>query len=89
MRTPMPGAPASSASPGFTTGVRTATPPGKRSIGELEIALALDDNDSDVHRVLAAVNLAGGNHNKAEYHQQRAISLNPNDDLIVVQQGEL
>jgi adenylate cyclase len=57
--------------------------------GALEIALALDDNDSDVHRVLAAVNLAGGNHKAAEYHQQRAVSLNPNNDLIVVQQGEL
>jgi adenylate cyclase len=56
---------------------------------ELKIALALNDNDSDVHRVLAAVNLAGGDHKAAEYHQQRAISLNPNNDLIVVQQGEL
>ena len=55
----------------------------------LRIALALDDNDSDVHRVLAAVNLASGNHSTAEYHQQRAVSLNPNNDLIVVQQGEL
>jgi adenylate cyclase len=26
---------------------------------------------------------------KAVYHQQRALSLNPNSDLIVVQQGEL
>ena len=56
---------------------------------ELAIALALDDNDSDVHRVLAALNLASGDYKAAEYHQQRAISLNPNNDLIVVQQGEL
>jgi adenylate cyclase len=35
------------------------------------------------------VNLASGNHDKAVYHQQRALSLNSNDDLIVVQQGEL
>ena len=56
---------------------------------ELKIALSLDDDDSDVHRVLAAVNLVRGNHRAAEYHQQRAISLNPNNDLIVVQQGEL
>jgi len=27
-------------------------------IGELTLALSLDENDSDVHRVLAAVNLA-------------------------------
>jgi adenylate cyclase len=57
--------------------------------GELEIALALDDNDSDVHRILAAVNLTRDDHEKAAYHQERALALNPNYDLIVVQQGEV
>ena len=28
-------------------------------------------------------------HDKAAYHQSRALELNPNSDLIVVQQGEL
>jgi len=56
---------------------------------ELTTAAALDDNDSDVHRVLAALRLRGNDHERAAYHQQRALSLNPNDDLIVVQQGEL
>ena len=56
---------------------------------ELEIALALDDNDSDVHRILAALNLTRDDHDKAAYHQQRALALNPNYDLVVVQQGEL
>ena len=56
---------------------------------ELEIALALDDNDSDVHRILAAVNLNRDDHDKAAYHQERALTLNPNYDLVVVQQGEL
>jgi adenylate cyclase len=54
----------------------------------LGIALSLDDNDSDVHRILAAVNLNRGNHEAAQYHQERALALNPNYDLIVVQQGE-
>ena len=58
-------------------------------VNELQTALQLDSNDSDVHRILAAVNLTRGNHDKAVYHQQRALSLNPNDDLIVVQQGEI
>jgi adenylate cyclase len=59
-------------------------------IGELTLALSLDENDSDVHRVLAAVNLAvHRDHDKALYHQERALALNPNDDLIVVQQGEV
>ena len=58
-------------------------------MAELEIALGLDENDSDVHRILAAVNLVRGDHDQATYHQTRALQLNPNDDLIVVQQGEL
>jgi adenylate cyclase len=56
---------------------------------ELEIALALDDNDSDVHRILAALNLLRGDYDKAAYHQERALALNPNHDLVMVQQGEL
>ena len=56
---------------------------------ELQTALALDDDDSDVHRVLAAVKLTHGELDEASYHQGRALSLNPNDDLIAVQQGEL
>jgi adenylate cyclase len=56
---------------------------------ELEIALALDDHDSDVHRILAALNLNRDDHDKAAYHQERALALNPNYDLVVVQQGEL
>ena len=55
----------------------------------LQTALALDDNDSDVHRILAATSVAHGDFEKAVYHQERALSLNPNDDLIVVQNGEL
>ncbi|TAN48036.1 MAG: adenylate/guanylate cyclase domain-containing protein [Betaproteobacteria bacterium] len=55
----------------------------------LRTALALDDNDSDTHRILAAVNVVREDFDKALYHQQRALSLNPNDDLIVVQQGEI
>jgi adenylate cyclase len=56
---------------------------------ELEIALDLDSDDSDVHRILAAVSLTGKEHDQAAFHQERALVLNPNDDLIVVQQGEV
>src|SRR6478609_7153048 len=58
-------------------------------VSELDTALALDDNDSDVHRILAALNLNRDDHDKAAYHQERALALNPNYDLVVVQQGEL
>jgi adenylate cyclase len=52
-------------------------------------AAALDDNDSDVHRILAALRLRQHDYDRAVYHQGRALTLNPNDDLIVVQQGEI
>src|SRR6266568_3107147 len=58
-------------------------------VAELHTALQLHSNDSDVHRILAAVNLLGGEHDKAVHHQRRALALNPNEDLIVVQQGEI
>ncbi len=56
---------------------------------ELTTALRLNRNDSDVHRILAAVNLLRREHDKALFHQNRALELNPNDDLVVVQQGEV
>ncbi|MBY3583764.1 adenylate/guanylate cyclase domain-containing protein [Rhizobium bangladeshense] len=56
---------------------------------ELDKALALDDNDADVHRILAAVRVSSNQLSEAQYHQERALSLNPNYDLVVVQQGEL
>jgi len=59
-------------------------------IKEATLALSLDENDSDVHRILAAVSLSlHRDYDKALHHQERALALNPNDDLIVVQQGEV
>jgi adenylate cyclase len=61
----------------------------ERVMEALQTALALDDNDCDVHRILAAINVIQDRHDQAVYHQRRALSLNPNDDLVVVQQGEI
>jgi adenylate cyclase len=58
-------------------------------VGSIQTALALDANDSDVHRILAAVYLAQHQPERCLHHQRRALELNPNDDLIVVQQGEI
>jgi len=88
MGTRTPGAPASSASSGPTTGA--SRPALEAQIADsLKAALALDDNDSDVHRILAAIYVVQNDLERSGYHQQRALSLNPNDDLVVVQQGEL
>ena len=61
----------------------------KLIVESLQTAHSLDPNDSDVHRILAAINLIQRNHDACLHHQQRALSLNPNDDLVVVQQGEI
>ncbi len=55
----------------------------------LERAISLDDNDADVHRILAAVHIANNDLDRSMYHQERALALNPNYDLVVVQMGEL
>jgi adenylate cyclase len=56
---------------------------------ELSKAVALDDNDADVHRILAAIGILENDLTRARYHQDRALALNPNYDLVVVQMGEL
>ncbi|OWK19279.1 hypothetical protein AJ88_44725 [Mesorhizobium amorphae CCBAU 01583] len=55
----------------------------------MESAQALDANDADVQRILAAINISRNDLTKARHHQERALALNPNYDLVVVQQGEL
>ena len=56
---------------------------------ELERALALDENDADTHRILAAINITRHDFERALVHQEKALRLNPNYDLVVVQYGEL
>jgi adenylate cyclase len=61
----------------------------KEVMVELHRAIALDDNDADVHRILAAVSIVRNDFTRARHHQDRALALNPNYDLVVVQMGEL
>ena len=61
----------------------------KEVMAELDRVMALDDNDADVHRILAAVSIVRNDFTRARYHQDRALALNPNYDLVVVQMGEL
>ncbi len=59
------------------------------AFSEVEKARALDENDVDVHRLLAGINIIRGDLTRARFHQERAFKLNPNYDLVVVQMGEL
>ena len=54
-----------------------------------ERAAQFDDNDADIHRLLAAIDILHHNFTRSKYHQERALELNPNYDLVVVQMGEL
>ncbi len=55
----------------------------------IRIAYALDENDCECQRLLAAVYILEGELEKATYHQERGLALNPNYDLLVVQNGEV
>ncbi|NSY39144.1 adenylate/guanylate cyclase domain-containing protein [Leisingera sp. ANG59] len=59
------------------------------SMEAIQKAAAMDDNDADVHRLMAALAIIQDNLSQAQYHQERALALNPNYDLVVVQMGEL
>ena len=56
---------------------------------ELERALAIDENDADTHRILDAISITQHDFDRALLHQEKALSRNPNYDLVVVQHGEL
>lgn len=55
----------------------------------LKIALALDDEDFECHRVLSSVYSIQKNYDRAEFHAARAYDLNPNDPRVLSQYGEL
>jgi TolB-like protein len=59
-----------------------------RSEAACERGLELDENESECHRVLAQVQLIRGNLQRAMWHQERALFLNPNDDRSVCSMGE-
>ncbi len=60
-----------------------------RCFEQVQKAYALDDGESEVHRMLAAFHLMWQDVDKATAHLERALDLNPNDDRIVCQMGEL
>jgi adenylate cyclase len=60
-----------------------------RCFEQAQKAYMLDDGESEVHRILGAFHLVWQEFDKAEFHLERALTLNPNDDRIVCQMGEL
>lgn len=54
-----------------------------------EKALSLDEHDPKAHLALGLAHLWMRHHEHAVYHIERAVALNPNDDLIAVEHGRL
>ena len=50
-------------------------------------ALAHDDHESRSHLAVGAAQLFNREYEKAEHHLSRALTLNPNDDLIMIENG--
>jgi adenylate cyclase len=54
-----------------------------------EKALSLDEHDPKTHLALGIAHLFSRHHDRAVHHLERAMTLNPNDDLIAVEHGRL
>lgn len=54
-----------------------------------EKALSLDAQDAKTHLALGVARLFSNQHDRAIHHFQRAIALNPNDDLVAAEHGRL
>lgn len=52
-------------------------------------ALELDDEDSECHRLMSEIYLIQHKFEQAEHHNERGLSLNPNNPRLVVQRGYL
>lgn len=61
----------------------------KQCVTAARKALELDEGDSECHRILSEIYLIQRKHDQAEYHNERGLSLNPNDPRLVVQRGYL
>ncbi len=61
----------------------------ERSIEAAQKSYALDESDAECHRILCSIHLLQRQYDQAEFHQDRAIALNPNAPLIVSQRGYL
>ena len=54
-----------------------------------ETALAMDDQDAKTHLALAVAHFFSWHHDRALHHIERAMALNPNDDLVAVEHARL
>jgi len=70
---------------------KTSGDPGEldRALASARHALALDENDSRCHRILCGIYEDLHDFDRAEFHSDRSIALNPNDALATLWRAEL
>jgi len=61
----------------------------KGSVAAVNTALRLDENEVEAHRVQAEIAIVTKRLDAAIQHNERALSLNPNDPRLMAQKGEL
>jgi adenylate cyclase len=61
----------------------------ERALASARRALALDENDSRCHRILMPIYTQLRQHDRAEFHSDRSIALNPNDALAALYRAGL
>jgi DNA-binding winged helix-turn-helix (wHTH) protein/Flp pilus assembly protein TadD len=57
------------------------------SARRMQFALALDENDHEVHRLKGSLHLCAREHALGEYHLAKSVELNPNDAHILIKIG--
>ena len=75
-----------STSNGSTTARRETLEP---ALASARRALALDENDSRCHRILSSIYAHLRQYDRAEFHSERSIALNPNDALAAMNRARL
>lgn len=61
----------------------------KRCVDTSRRALELDEEDSECHRLMSEIYLLQNKFEQAEYHNERGLTLNPNNPRLIVQRGYL
>ena len=61
----------------------------ERCVSAARRGLELDEEDSECHRLMSEIYLLQNKFDEAEHHNERGLSLNPNNPRLVVQRGYL
>lgn len=57
------------------------------SADRMGVALSLDENDHEVHRLKGSLHMCSGEHQLGSYHLGKSVELNPNDAHILIKIG--